>query len=246
MLSINKLRKEFKSFKVDVENINLYPGEVVGLIGANGSGKTTLIKMLSGEMVADEKDVLFNNNKEYRHIMSYTPDSIRFKNMKVKEYIGLYEKLYSDFDFESVIKKMHIIGVNLESRLSTLSLGESQKLMMEIALNRESLLYIFDEPSDGYDSSSLRNLRDCIYDISNDNSLIIISTHQIKFYESLMDRVLYMRRGEVMFNISQVELATKGLQILKDHKVPTQEITNFIESPSFEHFLIAIEKGEFR
>lgn len=245
MLTIKTIKKEFSSYKVSVENIDLELGEVVGLIGANGSGKTTLIKMLTGEIKADVKEVSLNEAVEYSKDMSYTPDFIRFKNIKVLDYIYLYEKMYPEFDSFSVIKEVEEWGIVTSRKVSTLSLGESQKLMMEISLNRKAKLYIFDEPSDGYDYSSLIKFRNSIYDLSNDDNLIIISSHQLKFYEKLMDRVLYMRRGQILFNISAIELNIKGLKILNDYKVPEEYVEKFRLNPSFENFLVSIEKGLF-
>lgn len=245
MLKINHLEVKLSKFTVKVEDLELKMGEVVGLVGANGAGKTTVIKSIVREIHSPLTDIEFKGPDNYFEKMSYVPDGIRLEGLSIDEYLQVYSNAYKNFNLELARNLIADIDLDFSEKTSRLSLGESQKLMMCMAKAIPAELYIFDEPSDGYDYSSLVRLRDDIYDMSTDNNLFIISTHQIKFYENILDRILYLKNGDILYNITSIDLNDKGLEILKENETKQEYIDVFKERPSFDNLLIALEKGRY-
>ena len=245
MLKLNKIHGSLSTITLDVQNIALKSGEIVGLIGANGSGKSSLIKALTKESQLEEFDVSWNGKTAYKDELSYIPDSLRIKKGKVEEINLLYNTLDFRWDSHYFKEQCELLNINQDDKLSNLSLGESQKLMIAIAKTTNGNLLVMDEPSDGLDPLALRHFINGLVASQEDSKLTLIATHQIKQYENVLDRVLFLERGKILLNYTTVEIIEKGVEILTQHKAKTVDIDNFENSKSLDNFIRAIERRNF-
>lgn len=245
MLKLNKIHGSLSTITLDVQNISLKSGEIVGLIGANGSGKSSLIKALTNESQLEEFDVSWNGKTAYQDELSYIPDSLRIKKGKVEEINLLYNTLDFRWDSNYFKEQCELLNINQDDKLSNLSLGESQKLMIAIAKNTNGNLLVMDEPSDGLDPLALRHFINGLVASQEDSKLTLIATHQIKQYENVLDRVLFLERGKILLNYTTVEIIEKGVELLTQHKAKTVDIDNFEISKSLDNFIRAIERRNF-
>lgn len=245
MLKLNKIHGSLSTITLDVQNISLKSGEIVGLIGANGSGKSSLIKALTKESQLEEFDVSWNGKPAYQDELSYIPDSLRIKKGKVEEINLLYNTLDFRWDSNYFKEQCELLNINQDDKLSNLSLGESQKLMIAIAKTTNGNLLVMDEPSDGLDPLALRHFINGLVASQEDSKLTLIATHQIKQYENVLDRVLFLERGKILLNYTTVEIIEKGVELLTQHKAKTVDIDNFEISKSLDNFIRAIERRNF-
>lgn len=238
-LIIKAIQKPLKHFDIDVHNIELNKGDVVGLIGPNGSGKSSLLKLLTRELETDMCDVYWNGSTSFLNTLAYIPDSMRFKNITVDQYFSIYVQHYTldRVKFDQMIKQYHIAH---NQKIDKLSLGQSQKLMFALVQSMDASLYIFDEPSDGYDPISIKTLKNNLYDLSNDDTLIVIATHQLKSYEGIFDRILYIENGKIVFNFSTIEIEEKGEEILGFLFVPELIKQDYVNRPSLTTFVSCV------
>lgn len=218
MLKLNKIHGSLSTITLDVQNISLKSGEIVGLIGANGSGKSSLIKALTKESQLEEFDVSWNGKPAYLDELSYIPDSLRIKKGKVEEINLLYNTLDFRWDSNYFKEQCEFLNINQDDKLSNLSLGESQKLMIAIAKTTNGNLLVMDEPSDGLDPLALRHFINGLVASQEDSKLTLIATHQIKQYENVLDRVLFLERGKILLNYTTVEIIEKLLNYLHNIK----------------------------
>ena len=241
-LQLIKIKIPLATFTLDIEKIFLDAGEVVGLIGANGSGKTTLLKLITREIETEGTEIIWNGRSQYLDDLSYTPDSLRVTHGKVSDFIKLYELFDPRWNTEYFKGLCESINISLNDKLSHLSLGESQKLMFAIAQTTNGKLTIMDEPSDGLDPLALRQFLNNLVDTQDDSKLTIISTHQIKQYEKVLDRVLYIEQGQIILNLTSVEIIERGKEILEYFKAKEDDLEFFDQERSLESFIKAIER----
>lgn len=239
-LIINRLRHKYDNFELMIEDLHLDSGEIIGLIGRNGSGKTTFQKALAQQINADSIDVSWKNIRSYKKDLAYIPDHIEFKNISINEYINVYRHFYKlDEDKLSILLKYY--NINIHENLRDLDLGEAQVINLVIVQARSASLYLFDEPSDGLDSLTLKKMIRGLYDISNDESLILISTHQVKAYQNILDRIIYIEDGKILFNYSTIEIEESGLKILEYLYTDPNLIQEYILEPSLAKFIACVE-----
>ena len=103
-----------------------------------------------------------------------------------------------------------------EMKVKKMSLGQRQKLMMALAMSYGAKLLILDEPSEGIDpflrTEIINDLRQYIYD---NNANLIIATHELEAYESLLDHIIYLENGEAIINCDIINFPIKAMEILK-------------------------------
>lgn len=242
-LKISKLVKPLRTFELEVTDLELHKGEIVGLVGANGSGKSTLIKLLTRELETADAQITLDGDYNYLDKLGYIPDSLRFENLSIVSFMNYYDSVYSHFDSDKFFQSLSRYDLDRNSNISELSLGESQKLMFSIINAMTPTLFIFDEPSDGYDSESLNILKSDLLNLATDDNLFIISTHQIKFYENILDRILYIQDGKIVHNLTSLEVQANGHSILLNSKSLLEDVERFSNQPSLENFIIAVERG---
>ncbi len=242
--TIKKLSKKLKVFTLNISGLTLQKGEIVGLLGQNGSGKSTFIKSIVGEILCDAKDIEWNDSATYLEQVSYISDSIKYNKLTVSEYGVIYGSIYKTWNQDQFNLDLNNYGLNSEQDVDTLSLGEQQKLMFAVSKAYNASIYIFDEPSDGYDSFSFNIFKNDLLSLANDDNLFLVATHQIKGYENILDRILYMFNGEILFNHTVLEIETNGESILMELNAMKADIESYLTNPSLDAFLIAVERRD--
>lgn len=216
MIKINKLNFSYGRHEV-FNNISLTfkEGQIYGLLGQNGVGKTTLLKILTGLQKVDKgeciidgirpysRDPNFLNNVYFLQEEPPTPD------LKIEEYAKNLGLFYPNFDFGKLYQLLKDFEVSPKSKFSKLSLGQKKKGILSIALSLNTKYLFMDEPSNGLDIPSKAQLRKAIAQNCTDESIIIISTHQVKDLENLIDPIIILDKDEVLLNASIEEISNK-------------------------------------
>lgn len=205
ILECQRLTKKYGSFFALSElTLSLDRGQIVGLLGPNGSGKTTLIKLANGLLNPTDGHIMINGlapGTESKKIVSYLPDRSFFsEHMKVKEIISYYTDFYDNFSTDRASKMLDILEIDINSRFSALSKGTKEKIQLVLVMSRDADLYILDEPIGGVDPAARDYILQTILTNYNENATVLISTHLISDIENVLDRVIFLRNGQLALN----------------------------------------------
>lgn len=214
ILECENLSKNYGSLKaLDELNLKLESGKIVGLLGPNGHGKTTLIKTLSGLLKQDKGTVLIDGKKvgvETKKIVSYLPErSYLSPGMRIREAAKFFEEFYEDFDIKRANAMIDELGLDRESRLKSLSKGNREKVQLIMVMSRNAKLYLLDEPMGGVDPAARDYILKTIISNYSEDATVIISTHLIQDVEQILDEVVFLKDGKVMFHRDVDELRMK-------------------------------------
>lgn len=241
MIEVENLSKYFGPvFAVRNVSFQVEHNEIVGLLGNNGAGKSTLMRILttflpatSGSAKVEGFDVM-NDSLEVRRRIGYLPESIPlYPEMRVEEYLnfrarlkGVDRKIRST-QIDKVLEKCRV-GEVRRRLLGTLSKGYRQRVGLADALLSDPHLLILDEPTDGLDPEQKVQTLKMLKELGQSHT-IVFSSHLLSEVETIVQRVLIMRRGRLAFSgkISEMETATV-VQI--EARGPEEQIANSIRS----------------
>ena len=197
-------------------NLKLEEGRIYGLLGQNGVGKTTLLKIISGLLKSDNGKCTvngfnpFDRKPEFLKDIYYIPEDFACPDEKVDDYLKSIGVFYPNFDLDLFYKLMSIFEVNPESKFNKLSHGQAKKAIISVALSLRTPLLLMDEPSNGLDIPSKTQFRRVIAQCADENTTILISTHQVRDLENLIDPIIILdSRDGVLLNASIEELSEK-------------------------------------
>ncbi|MCL2611318.1 MAG: ABC transporter ATP-binding protein [Defluviitaleaceae bacterium] len=202
MLEIKNLRKNYGNIQaLKGININIEPGQVVGLLGPNGSGKTTIIKILTGLLTDFEGEVSIDSKKPgflANNIISYLPDKSHIPTwLSVEKAADLFKDFYTDFDKERALGMLNSMEIDLKRKIKKLSRGQQEKVGLALTMSRKAKLYILDEPIGAVDPASRDFIMDTILKNHNEGSSILLSSHIISDIEPSLDRAIFLKSGEI-------------------------------------------------
>lgn len=206
ILNVQGVQKKFGKFQAlsDV-TFTVESGEVVGFIGPNGSGKSTAIRILLGIIKRDTgsakifgKDV-WNDSIEIHKRISYVPGDVHlWGSLTGGEIIDLFLKLHGRGDKEKRDYLVKRFELDPKKKAKTYSKGNRQKVGLIAALSVDSDLYIFDEPTSGLDPLMERIFQEEIEKLKVSGKAILLSSHILSEIERLADKVVIIRKGEIV------------------------------------------------
>ena len=208
MIKIEHLTFRYKKGNPVFEDLslNLPKGSIVGLLGCNGEGKTTLLKLLCGQLLRQSGNLLVNGDdpsKRKRKALEqvyYLPEEIFMPDLKVKTYFSLITPFYPNYSQEIAEAAMKEFNLDWGQRLRTLSQGQKKKAAIALALSLQTPLLLMDAPS----KSVFRKL---IAKYISEQQTVIISTHQLRDLETLIDSVVILEGGRILVNASIYRLS---------------------------------------
>lgn len=210
LLSIRSVEKQYGSTRaLKGVSFDLYPGEVVGLLGVNGAGKTTLSTIIATLHPASKGDILFNDVSiyndipEYRKHIGYCPQKPNLNPMlTIKqnlEFAGYYYGMSEEAIAKRLTELNNYLGINqyLHAKPDELSGGWKQRYMIARTLMHSPKLIILDEPTVALDPAIRNQLWFYIQQIKSQGVCILLTTHYLEEAEKLSDRVVLLAAGEI-------------------------------------------------
>jgi ABC-2 type transport system ATP-binding protein len=200
----------FSSLSVDLKE-----GSITGLLGKNGAGKTSLLKLLSGLLYPQSGKIYVLNHDPGKRQVSFlsdvflVPEEFIFPAISINEYQKAYASFYPRFDAGMMNNAIVEFDLRPESNLSRLSHGQKKKFLIAFALATRCRLLVLDEPTNGLDIPSKLLFRRILAGSLTDDQLVIISTHQVKDVENLIDKILILDNGKVIFQKTIAEISQK-------------------------------------
>ena len=196
-------------------SLKLEAGKIYGLLGQNGVGKTTLLKIMCGLLKAKSGKCNVNGYSPYLREpgflgeLFYIPEDFTGPDLAVNKFARLRGEFYPNYDHNKFCRLMTEFEVNGNSKFTKLSFGQQKKAIIAFAISTNTKLILMDEPSNGLDIPSKAQLRRVISQTSTDDSCIVISTHQVRDLENLIDPIIILDKNGVLLNASIDEISEK-------------------------------------
>lgn len=196
-------------------NLQLESGTINGILGKNGAGKTTFLRVVSGLLFPRHGQVQVNGvlSRE-RHVemlsdMYYVQEEYILPDVHIHRYVQLYSPFYPNWSqdkFERILSEFELPS---NAKLKELSFGQKKKFLIAFALATGCKLLILDEPTNGLDIPSKMVFRKVVSASLDEDQCILISTHQVKDVANLLDRIVVVEGGRVIFNQDLYSISSK-------------------------------------
>lgn len=242
VVETRKLTKIYRDFwgrqkKVALRALNLqvYRGEIFGLLGPNGSGKTTTIKLLLGLLFPTDGDALVLGQaaaevKKNERIGYLPEESYLYRFLNAEETLDFYGRLFKLDAAERrdrAARLIELVGLAADKKriLKEYSKGMRQRIGLAQALINNPELVILDEPTSGLDPLGTRWMKDLIVELRDKGKTIIMCSHRLEDVQDICDRVAILNEGELqelgsvrslLEDVLRLELRASGVQLNDD------------------------------
>lgn len=193
----------------------LEEGRIYGLLGENGVGKTTLLTLLcglkkvcSGSITTDGENP-FDRTPTLLQNQFYLPDEVLPVAMKAECFAKERGAFWPDYDHSKFLEIMKEFENDPAKKMNQMSAGQLKKTYISLALACDCKYIFMDEPTNGLDIPSKTQFRSAIMKYTSDDSTIVISTHQVRDLENIIDPIIILDRQDVLLNASVEEITSK-------------------------------------
>lgn len=199
ILNVKGLRKKYKAKEVlkDV-NLNIYKGEILGLIGKNGAGKTTFLKCINGLIHPSGGTIKIEENA---HVSSLIEEPGLVPYLSASQNLSLLYRLRGKVATKEKIEEL-LNSVNLENnrvKVKDFSLGMKQRLGIAMTLVDNPDIVLLDEPTNGLDPDGIMLFRELILKFSKQGITFIISSHALDELSKISSRAAFMNDGKIVY-----------------------------------------------
>lgn len=219
MISVKNLQKEYGD-SVAVRNVSfdVIPGQICAYLGPNGAGKSTTVKVLTGVLQPSSGSAVvagFNVQDdpiEVKRRIGYVPENANlYPTLSVAEYfalVGTFHQLEPATVAERGQRMLELFDIPkaLNQRISTLSKGMKQKVLITGALIHDPEVLLFDEPLSGLDANATQSVKKIVREVADRGKTVLYCSHMLDIVERLCDRVIILNSGEMVANETPSEL----------------------------------------
>ncbi|MBQ8501838.1 MAG: ATP-binding cassette domain-containing protein [Bacteroides sp.] len=254
MLQVKNLSFSYRRGREEVVtdfDLRLQAGNVYGLLGKNGVGKSTLLYLMCGLLTPKRGHVLFRDTNVRRRLPStlqdifLVPEEFELPAVSLVNYIKLNAPFYPRFSHDDVVKNLHCFEMdeNIDN-LAALSMGQKKKVFMSFALATNTSLLLMDEPTNGLDIPGKSRFRKLIASGMGNGRTIVISTHQVRDIDQLLDHVVIMDNRHVLLNTSVAQVCNKLCFVQTDDRELAGRA--YYAQPSMQGYQLVLpnEEGE--
>ena len=216
-------------------NLDLPSGNIYGLLGKNGAGKTTLLKLITGLLFPSEGHIQVINHDPKKRLPEFlreiylVTEEFNLPSLKMDKYIQLYSPFYPRFNHGLFQGYLNEFKLPRDQKLSSMSYGQKKNFLISFGLATDCNLLILDEPTNGMDIPSKRQFRKIVANAIHEDRSFIISTHQVRDMENLIDPIIILDEGKVVFFENYERIASK-LAITHQSKKPDIKTLIYSES----------------
>lgn len=217
MIQIKNLSFDYGKRKPVFRNLNLTlkEGNVYGLLGRNGAGKSSLLRNMAGLLFPTSGTCIVNGHNAQDRLpvflqdLYFLPEEFHTPPVKIKEFVDIYAPFYPKFSLKQFLEYLEEFQLSDNEKFTELSLGQKKKALIGFALSTNTKVLLMDEPTNGLDIPSKSQFRKIIASVATDERIIVISTHQVRDLESLIDPIIILDNSEVLLNATTEEITEK-------------------------------------
>lgn len=218
MVTISQLRFNYRKKHPPLfQNLDceLRSGSIVGLLGKNGAGKTTLLKIMIGLLRPTDGKVSIMGYQPSDRLPSmlqdiyFLPEEFHHPGVSINNYVKANSGFYPRFDEALLARLISDFELPEGKSLHHLSYGQKKKFLISFALSTRCRLLVLDEPTNGLDIPSKAIFRRVMAGSLDEDQLVIISTHQVRDVENLIDRVLMLEKGRFIMQKNIYDISSK-------------------------------------
>jgi len=244
-IKVSSVSKFYKSQKaLDSVSFSADKGQVIGFLGPNGAGKSTMMKILTGflkpttgAVFVGEINVL-ENPLDAQKIIGYLPEhNPLYEELFVREYLQFQASVFK-VDKSRVDDCIIQVGLTSEAhkKIHQLSKGYQQRVGIAAAILHNPKVLILDEPTTGLDPNQLIEIRALIKKLGKDKT-VLFSTHIMQEVEAICDRVIIIKKGQIIRDNTLVELQDKqeqNINVIFDSSLTSAKINQLENLVSFK------------
>lgn len=193
---------------IDRVSFEVQPGEVFGFLGPNGSGKTTTIRMIVGLMGMTSGDIHIGDNsvrtdfpKAIVQVGAIVENPEMYKFLTGYQNLLHYARMNPAITKERIQEVIELVGLQgrIHDKVKKYSLGMRQRLGVAQAVMHRPKLLVLDEPTNGLDPAGIRELRDYLRRLAQDEgTAVLVSSHLLSEMELMCDRVAILQKGQII------------------------------------------------
>ena len=203
--------------KAVLKNISLKAseGNIYGLLGENGVGKTTLLTLLCGLKKPQKGSILVDGRAPFQREPSlladqfYLPDEVTPVHSSAISFAKEHGVFWPNFKMEMFLTILAEFEVDQNQRMDSMSAGQLKKTWIAFALACNAKYYYLDEPTNGLDIPSKAQFRKAVSKYTSEDSTLIISTHQVRDLENIIDPIIILDNQEVLVSASMEEISSR-------------------------------------
>jgi ABC-2 type transport system ATP-binding protein len=187
-------------------NLQLTPGHIYGLLGRNGMGKSTLLRCIAGLLFPKSGQIHslgflpMLRQPEFLEQIFIIPEEFYLPDIQPAQMVRTLAPFYPKFDVDQFNRFSKDFEIPQKTTFGSMSYGQKKKTLISFGLATNALLLLMDEPTNGLDILSKSQFRKVMAGSLDDKKCILISTHQIKDLENMIDRILMIEEGKIIFN----------------------------------------------
>lgn len=253
MLQVKNISFSYHRKKKEVLHdfsLALEKGKVYGLLGKNGTGKSTLLYLMAGLPTPKSGEVTFHDLNVRRRLpatlqdMFLVPEEFQLPAISLVSYIELNSSFYPKFSKEDMVKYLHFFEMDLDTDLGSLSMGQKKKVFMSFALATNTSLLLMDEPTNGLDIPGKSQFRKFIASGMSDERTIVISTHQVRDIDKVLDHVLIIDNSRILLDASTSDICDKFMFVESDDRTLAAQALYTLPSIQGNYLMLPNTDGE--
>lgn len=196
-------------------SLHLVPGHIYGLFGKNGIGKSTLFRMICGANPIESGKIRvlgetpIDRSPSLLSQLALIPEDMDMPNIDLFAYARRYGAFYPNYSHQDLCRYVDMFEIPKDQRISSMSLGQRKKAMIAYAFALNTKILLMDEPTNGLDITSKRVFRTMLDELPRFDRAIMISTHQVRDLEQLIDAVVIVNNAGIALNETVAAIADR-------------------------------------
>ena len=230
-------------------SFSLEKGRVYGLLGKNGVGKSTLLYLMCGLLTPKHGRVMYHGVDTRRRLpetlrdVFLVPEEFDLPAVSLVQFVELNSPFYPNFSKEDMMTYLHLFEMDWNIHLGGLSMGQKKKVFMSFALATHTSLLLMDEPTNGLDIMAKSQFRKFIASGMSDERTIVISTHQVRDIDNVLDHVVIMNNSSVLLDESIARVTERLAFVESDSPALAEEALYKLPSVQGNSLLLPNREG---
>lgn len=231
-------------------SLTMEKGKVYGLLGKNGAGKSTLLYLMAGLLTPKSGRVMYHDTDVRRRLpvtlgdMFLVPEEFELPAISLISYVELNSPFYPRFSKEDMMRHLHCFELSMDINLGALSMGQKKKAFMSFALATNTSLLLMDEPTNGLDIPGKSQFRKFIASGMSEEKIMLVSTHQVRDIDKVLDHVLIMDDSRVLIDETMMGICEKLYFLESDDHSLVQQALFALPSIQGNALILSNEHGE--